>query len=146
MNIFRLLKPKVTVAYLKKNNTIRQGIEKMQVHGYSAIPVIDDNGEYIGTVSEGDFLRFILENRGHDPSVAESSHVIQIVNEERNQPVRVDTTMKELLLRVMDQNFVPVTDDRNIFIGIVTRRDVIKYYYDKYNIDKSAADQGSEEK
>ena len=84
MNIFHLLKPKATVAYIKKNNTIRQGIEKMKAYGYSEIPVIDDNGEYIGTVSDGDFLWFILENRGHERSVAESNHVINIVNKERN--------------------------------------------------------------
>jgi CBS domain containing-hemolysin-like protein len=27
------------------------------------------------------------------------------------------------------QNFVPVTDDLGSFIGIVTRRDILQYYY-----------------
>ena len=46
-------------------------------------------------------------------------------------PVKIDETMDELLLRVMDQNFVPVVEDRTRFMGIITRKDVIKYYYDK---------------
>ena len=46
-------------------------------------------------------------------------------------PVKIDETMDELLLRVMDQNFVPVVDDRMRFMGIITRKDIIKYYYDK---------------
>lgn len=131
MNLFYLLKPKSTVAYLYKTNTIRQGLEKMRIHGYTAIPVIDDNGEYIGTISEGDFLWHILKYKKEDIKSQEEFNIIDIVNEERNRPVKTDVTMNELLLEVMDQNFVPVIDDRNVFIGIITRKDVIKYFYDK---------------
>ena len=62
MNLFYLLKPKTTVAYLNKTHTIRQGLEKMKAHGYSAIPVIDDNGALfvngndIKVVSEGEWF------------------------------------------------------------------------------------------
>ncbi|MDD6489151.1 MAG: CBS domain-containing protein [Clostridia bacterium] len=137
MNLFYLLKPKSSVAYLYKTNTIRQGLEKMRIHGYSAIPVIDDNGEYIGTVSEGDFLWHILKYKKEDIKSQEQYSIIDIVNEERNLPVKINVTMDELLLRVMDQNFVPVIDDRNMFIGIITRKDIIKYFYDKSKKDNS---------
>ena len=40
MNIIFLLKPKNTVAYVYDVNTLRQGLEKMRVHGYTAVPVI----------------------------------------------------------------------------------------------------------
>ena len=58
-------------------------------------------------------------------------NIIDIVNEERNRPVKNNVTMDDLLLKVMDQNFVPVIDDRNTFIGIVTRKAVIQYFYNK---------------
>lgn len=131
MNLFYLLKPKSTVAYLCKSNTIRQGLEKMRNHGYTAIPVIDDDGKYIGTVSEGDFLWHILRYKKEDIKSQEEFGILDIVNEERNLPVKTNVTMDDLLLRVMEQNFVPVIDDRNIFIGIITRKDIIKYFYDK---------------
>ena len=137
MNLFYLLKPKSTVAYLYKTNTIRQGLEKMRIHGYTAIPVIDDSGEYIGTVSEGDFLWHILKYKKEDIKSQEHYSILDIVNEERNLPVKIDVTMDELLLRVMDQNFVPVIDDRNMFIGIITRKDIIKYFYEKSKKDDS---------
>lgn len=137
MNLFYLLKPKSSVAYLYKTNTIRQGLEKMRIHGYSAIPVIDDNGEYIGTVSEGDFLWHILKYKKEDIKSQEQYSILDIVNEERNRPVKTNVTMDELLLMVMDQNFVPVIDDRNMFIGIITRKDIIKYFYDKSKKDDS---------
>ena len=36
--------------------------------------------------------------------------------------------MDELYELAMNQNFVPVTDDEGIFIGIVTRKNIIKYF------------------
>ena len=42
--------------------------------------------------------------------------------------MKVSATMDDLLQRVMDQNFVPVIDDRNVFVGIITRKDVIGYF------------------
>lgn len=132
MNLFYLLKPKATVAYLHTNHTVRQGLETMRAHGYTAIPVIDADGGYVGTVSEGDFLWHILRFGAHDIRYQEQYRIMDIVNEERNLPVRTNVSMDELLLRVMDQNFVPVIDDRSIFIGIITRKDIIRYFYDKH--------------
>ncbi|MBQ2921320.1 MAG: CBS domain-containing protein, partial [Oscillospiraceae bacterium] len=34
---------------------------------------------------------------------------------------------EDLIERASKQNFIPVIDDRNTFIGIVTRRAIIKY-------------------
>ncbi len=131
MNILYLLKPKAMVSYVSTNATVRQGLEVMRAHGYTAIPVIDENGGYAGSVSEGDFLWHILRFSGDDLKSQELYSVMDIVNDERNLPVKINVSMDDLLLRVMDQNFVPVIDDRNIFIGIITRRDIIKYFYDK---------------
>ena len=44
-----------------------------------------------------------------------------------NVPVHVDVDMEGLLEKVSAQNFVPVIDDEKVFIGIITRRDVIHY-------------------
>ena len=44
-----------------------------------------------------------------------------------NVPVRVTTNMQDLIRRASSQNFVPVVDDKDTFIGIVTRSAIIKY-------------------
>ena len=41
--------------------------------------------------------------------------------------VRITVTMDALLESAMNQNFIPVIDDLDNFIGIVTRRDIISY-------------------
>lgn len=143
MNIPMLLKPKAMIAFLNDTNTVRQGLEKMNYHGYTALPVIDDEGRYCGTVSEGDFLRLMHDvKNGKRP---DGKYIIRDImhkpRDARNTPVTVNATMDELYNRVIDQNFVPVTDDRGMFIGIVTRRDVIIQLYSKYKeLEKASED------
>lgn len=129
MNLLFLLRPKDEIIYISTGATVRQGLEKMRVHGYTAIPAVNDEGEYVGTVSEGDFL-WALCDEGSLRSLEKLS-VSDILRSKRDKAVTVGAGMDELLLLIMEQNFVPVTDDRGKFIGIVTRRDIIKYFYDK---------------
>jgi len=128
MNVLMLLKPKKTVKYIYDTNTLRQGLEKMRAHSYTAIPVISEDGKYVGTVSEGDFLYYIVDLRNSAITEKEKHRVSDIIRREFNPAVKIDVTMEELLNRAVSQNFVPVTDDRGTFIGIVTRQDIIKYF------------------
>ena len=107
MNIAYFLLPKHSVAYLYDDCTFRQGLEKMRHHGYTAIPVISRDGKYVGTVSEGDFLWQLLS---------------------KDCETLTAYSMKELLHSAMNQNFIPVVDDLGNFTGIVTRKDIIRYF------------------
>lgn len=131
MNIVFLLRPKSTVAFLEADFTLRQGLEKMYAHKYTAIPVVEKDGRYAGTVSEGDFLWNILKQESFTKKELEEYKLRDIIRPDWNPAVRISATMDDLLQRVMEQNFVPVVDDRNLFMGIITRRDVIKYFCDK---------------
>ncbi|MDF2511365.1 MAG: hypothetical protein K0S04_1231 [Herbinix sp.] len=128
-NIYFLLTPKASVEIIYDHYTLRQGLEKMRYHGYTAIPVVSNNGDYIGTVSEGDFLRHMIENNTYSIKSQEEYSISDIIRQGWNPAVKIDTTMEELLLRVMEQNFIPVIDDREKFVGIITRKDILKYYY-----------------
>ena len=46
--------------------------------------------------------------------------------------VHADSDMEDLLDKAMQQNFVPVLDDNKSFIGIITRRDIMKYFSGSY--------------
>ncbi len=134
MNIIFLIKPKCDTAYLCKNDSVRQGLEKMRFHQYTALPVIDENGMYCGTVTEGDFLRYILNQRLENGTLScdirstEHDKVSILIRNEFNPSVNIYATMQDLLKRVMEQNFVPVIDDRGVFVGIITRKDIINYF------------------
>ncbi len=131
MNVIMLIKPKETVKYIFENNTLRQGLEKMKANGYTAIPVISEDGKYVGTVSEGDFLYYIVDRNTQGMKQQEKFYVRDIIRKDFNPAVKIDVQMDELLNRAMHQNFVPVTDDRGTFIGIVTRQDIIRHFIGK---------------
>jgi CBS domain-containing protein len=131
MNILFFLKPKVDLAYIYDDYSMRQALEKMKHYGYAAIPVINREGEYVGTLSEGDLLWAMLGSEAYDNHVREGLCVRDILKGRQNVPVNVNADIDDLLLMAMNQNFIPVTDDRGLFIGIVTRRDILQYYYDK---------------
>lgn len=134
MNVIKLLKTKDTVKYIYSKNTLRQGLEKMRANSYTAIPVITkEGGKYVGTVSEGDFLYYILDVGSEGMKEQEKYYVSDILRKDFNPAVRIDVTMDELLERAMQQNFIPVVDDTGTFIGIVTRQDIIKYFINKQN-------------
>ena len=144
MNIPFLLKPKSKIAYLYDFNTIRQGLEKIKNHGFTAIPVIGKDGSYIGTVSEGDFLWHLVGHDSGEMKEQEEYSILDIVRLDWNPAVKISETMDELLLRVMEQNFVPVVDDQGSFIGIITRKSIIKYCYNEMKAAQEAAGQDSE--
>lgn len=132
MNIAYFLKTKGEVAYLYEDFTLRQGLEKMRNHGYTAIPVLSADNKYIGTISEGDFLWFLIDNKKEQLHMInmksiEEIKINDIFRKGKNPSVRITATMDEMLMRAMEQNFIPVVDDRDYFIGIITRKDIIGY-------------------
>lgn len=133
MNIAYFLLPKNRVAYLYDDCTFRQGLEKMRHHGYTAIPVITRSGQYVGTVSEGDFLWRLLADEpeaqfSRSMKDLEQLRIRDILRGNNYPSVRITVSMEELLNSAMNQNFIPVVDDIGSFIGIVTRKDIIRYF------------------
>jgi predicted transcriptional regulator len=63
-----------------------------------------------------------------DLKEAELHNIMEITHSRDNLPVTISTDMNELLQKVLVQNFVPVVDDRGTFIGIVTRRSILREY------------------
>ena len=126
-NILFFLLPKAMCAYLYDDATIRQAIEKMEAAGYTSIPILNKQGEYRGTLTEGDLLWALRCLCDLDMRQAEAHRISEISRRKDNVPVRVTTSMHDLIDRASTQNFVPVVDDKEAFIGIVTRRSIIQY-------------------
>lgn len=143
MNIAFFLLPKHDVAYLHTEDTLRQGLEKFSHYGYTAVPVIDAQGRYQGVISEGDFLWHFIEAPAAANFIsrkqAEQEKIGSILNKGKYPAVHITASIETLIAQAMDQNFVPVVDDRETFIGIVTRRDIIRYYMQKYGAAASTS-------
>ncbi|MEE1042858.1 MAG: CBS domain-containing protein [Clostridia bacterium] len=133
MNILYFLTPKNQVANICEDSNLRQLMEKLEYHRYTAIPVIDQNGKYVGTVAEGDILRLIKDNFNMNAQAAQGILVKDIPRRVAILPVNANASMDDIVDMAIAQNFVPVTDDNNVFIGIVTRKDILKHFRDKLN-------------
>ncbi len=128
MNILFFLTPKSEVAYVHDTDTLRQVLEKMEHSRYSAVPVIGKkDGRYIGTLTEGDLLWYIKDYGDLSIRRAEEISMQAVARRYDNEPVDVDVDMENLINKAMNQNFVPVIDDRERFIGLITRKDLIQY-------------------
>ena len=134
MNILFFLKPKSEVAYLYDDFSVRQALERMEYHRYTSIPVINRKGEYVGSITEGDLLWGIKNKSNLNLKGAEVVPVKEFERKTDYKPVSADADMEDLILRAMEQNFVPVTDDSGKFIGIITRRDIISYCYERSKV------------
>ena len=122
MNISFFLKPKVDVSYLVDDCPVRQALDDMMKSGFTAVPVISPKGKYVGTITEGDFLRLLLY---HTSEQLDRMTVGQVERRVRHRSVTIDARMEDMVDLVAVQNFVPVTDGRGMFCGIITRSDVI---------------------
>ncbi len=133
MNIFNFLTPKSEVEFLLESETVAQAAGKFQSHGYTAVPVISRDGEYLETLTEGDILRYILSEVSNGTvNHMNSDIVISLPVRKDIRPVHVNADINDLIELCKTKNFGPVVDDREIFIGIVTRKDLICFVDEKY--------------
>lgn len=125
-NILLFLLPKIQCEYVLNTFSLRQVIEKMDYHHYSEIPVLDNDGRFYGTISDGDILRYLKKHQLNWNEIM-IQKIDKIPHIRKIEPIQIDKTMLELIELIIRQNFVPVVDDRNYFIGIITRKAVIEY-------------------
>lgn len=124
-NVFFFLKFKNNIHFFYDNISLESALPLMKKYGYTAIPVIDNQGIYKGSVSEGDFLWFALENK-NDPEALKNTFVGEIIRTNFMPAASININSAELQQLSLHQNYVPIVDDRGCFIGIVTRQDIIR--------------------
>ncbi|CEP80132.1 CBS domain-containing protein [Paraclostridium sordellii] len=142
MNILFFITPKSEVEYLYDYYTIKEAINKIENNDYTSIPVINEKGQYEFTITEGDLLWKIKSNyenkkRGDKVEVIETLTIKDIDKYNDYKTVSANSNMENLITLATNQNFIPVVDDQNIFIGIIKRSDIIAYFNEKLNLEKS---------
>ncbi|MBQ3016043.1 MAG: CBS domain-containing protein [Clostridia bacterium] len=126
-SILRFMIPKSLVEYINIDSSVRQALEKMNFHRYTAIPVLDSEGKYIGTLRNDDIFNYFLKSGSFDKFTAEDIPISEILDVAYSKPVLHNTSIRELIESVKEHNFVPIVDDRGCFIGIVLRREILNY-------------------
>lgn len=128
MKIASFLFPKNEVAFISSSASMREALEQLEQHYYTALPIVDSEGKYVGTLSEGDLLWKLKNTPSLDFDNLHQVPVSEIQKHIHNECVSINAQMEDMLALAADQNFVPVVDDQSIFIGIIRRKDIIAYY------------------
>ena len=127
MNIARIMIPEVSTVFLHEKDTVRQGLERFMVHGYTAIPVLNEQEQYIGSVTEGDFLRHLLTIQTTDLKEQEQYRIGSIVRRDFCLALPIDAEFQKVVAATLNQNFVPIVDGRCVLCGFLTRKNMIEY-------------------
>jgi CBS domain-containing protein len=134
MQMAFFLLPKSESLHLSENMTIRQAMEKMQYHGYGAVPVLNEAGQYVGTITAADILWYLKDVHSANMAETEKVQVQDVPRRHDNAPASVSADIRNMLKMAMEENFIPIVDDLGVFIGMVRRREIMEFYQ-KHNAD-----------
>ena len=123
------LTPKKATFYLNNNYTVRQALEKFDAHKFSVVPILDEMGKYKGTISEGDLLRYIKHLGEFTIEGAEKVNITEVEKYRSYLSLKISASLEEVFALALEQNFIPIVDDSDTYIGIIRRSDIIKYFY-----------------
>lgn len=121
MNLALYLTPTPHLVCLDSRLPVREALERLEQTTFTAVPVIDADRCYLGTLTEGDLLRFLRSGADLD-----DTRLLDVPIRSENRAVSVVATIDAVVELAMDQNFVPVVDSRGVLMGIVTRKTILR--------------------
>ena len=128
MNILAFTKPKNEVVFVYNDETVKEVLDKLENHRFTSVPILDREGNYVGTITEGDLLWGIKRIANFNITLAEELPLSKIPSFRDYVTINIDANMDELISKATTENFIPVVDSHNLFIGIVTRKSIINYF------------------
>lgn len=129
MNIAFFITPKKDVIYLNSSCNLKETLDKMEKHKYTAVPIIDDKGKYVGTLTQGDILWKLKKDYNLSSNHWGDILIKDITRNTKCSAASINADIESLISLAKYQNFVPVVDDNKTFIGIIKRSDIINYCY-----------------
>jgi CBS domain-containing protein len=130
MEIMAFMKPKVEVVFVFDDQPIREAMEKMEKYRFTSIPILNREGFYVGTLTEGDLLWEIKKTENFDLKKTESVPVGKVRRFRDYEPIHLSANIDELIIKASNENFVPVIDSHDLFVGIVTRKTLLNYFFE----------------
>ena len=101
MNIMFFLKPKSDLAFIYDYHTLRQALEIMEYHKYSCVPILNKEGKYVGSITEGDLLWSLKELDLFNIKEAESISIMESRRRVDYEYVTSDSNIENLIFRAM---------------------------------------------
>lgn len=130
MNILAFIKPKNDVIFVYDDDTVKDALIKLESYRFTSIPVLNKDGNYVGTISEGDMLWNIKNIAKFDLKKAEIMCISDLKRFRDYEAIQATAQMSELIAKAATENFVPVVDQHGLFLGIITRKAILDYFFE----------------
>lgn len=115
--------PMDNVAIFVDTNKLNHAVLVLSKNKYAKIPVVDKDVKFVGIVGLTEIISFMIENNLPMDELV-NHHVLEVVKEVNT--VNPDYTLEEILHHLVDEPFLPVVAEDNMFIGIITRKELLK--------------------
>jgi cystathionine beta-synthase len=114
-----------TAIVVRPNDNLRTVFSRMRSSGVSQLPVIDESGHVVGLVDESDVLASLLT----DPGGANKAFArpVQDVMVTRLETIAAEAPIAELV-PLFRKDYTAIVMDRDQFVGVATRLDLINYF------------------
>ena len=108
------------IVYVSPQNTVRNALELIKEHNVSQLPVLEHN-RCIGSIDETVVMRKIIED-----SATADKPVVELMDEPFAE-LDIDDSVNQAIELLTRKNAAILVKEKNKYIGIVSRYDIIEY-------------------
>lgn len=129
----------------KESTTVKELISILETHRIGGVPVVDDQGNLVGIVSDGDIVRFLSPHKDKIylaylvTYIEDAQKIEDVLREKMNTPIKEIMVKKHIKTLAPDEDFesairlisrhhfkkIPVVNGAGRVIGIISRGDII---------------------
>ncbi|MGT2715522.1 cyclic-di-AMP-binding protein CbpB [Streptococcus respiraculi] len=90
---------------------------------YSRVPVVTEDNQFVGTIGLREIVKYQFENELTDDQL----HMdISLIVKKDVATVGASYHLEEVMRKLVDQAFLPVVGEQGEFLGIITRKSILK--------------------
>lgn len=120
-----LMIPAEKVAHVQVGNPVEHALLVLVESGYSSVPVLDLDYKFKGTIAKTPILKSVMGmERFEMEKLAETK--VEAVMQVEQPTLTMDTNFLTCLKVVINHAFACVVDEEGYFLGILTRRAILK--------------------
>lgn len=90
---------------------------------YSRVPVVTEDNRFLGTIGLTEIIQYQSNNELSDE---ELNVDVAIVAKRDVATVSEDYDVEDVLRKLIDEPFLPVLGENQVFLGIITRKSILK--------------------
>lgn len=113
------------VATLTDTNNLEHALLVLTNIGYSKVPVLNKEQQLVGLISLSDVVSEMFDTESINPDRLSNIKVSDVM-EKNVKFIMLPFNIEKILNYLVDANFVPVVNEKNEFLGIVTRKEILK--------------------